>query len=36
MVLYKRNLMPGGAVHIPLFKARFAGNPPGSKEHRHR
>jgi len=31
MVLYKSELMPGGAVHTPLFKAEFAGHPPGSE-----
>lgn len=28
MVLFKSDLMPGGAVHTPLFKAEFMGYPP--------
>lgn len=29
MVLFKSDLKPGGAVHTPLFKTEFTGNPPG-------
>jgi 2'-5' RNA ligase len=33
MVLFKSDLTPLGAVHTPLFKAEFAGNPTGPAEH---
>jgi 2'-5' RNA ligase len=32
MVLFKSDLMPGGAVHTPLFKVKFSGNPPRSNK----
>jgi 2'-5' RNA ligase len=32
MVLFRSDLMPGGAVHTPLFKAEFMGYPPRSNK----